>query len=110
MFRIYWLCFAAFACGSTYLWAFKPQRLTLTTSLAAASWSLLALTANTLEIVKSTGSGTTTIDVPVGENVQLFLAGLALLSFIAFVLVQTGGYPPEQTNIPDQESGALNKQ
>lgn len=102
MLKTYYLGVAIFAAACTYLWAFRDDRITLTGTLATASWALLALTGS--EVVTQTSCCQVTTAVP--PAVRYLQAGLALLSFIAVVLYHLGVFPPEEErrNIPDQES------
>ncbi|RYJ13578.1 hypothetical protein ELS19_06150 [Halogeometricum borinquense] len=101
MLQSYWFALAVFAAGSTYLWAFRSDRLVLTTAFSASAWAVLALSGGSVTRKVVDGGSTVTVEAPTGDALQLFVAGLALLSLLAHVLVQIGGYPPEQARSPD---------
>jgi hypothetical protein len=103
MLQSYYLGLGALAAAATYLWAFRGERIALTTAVASATWALLALTGGT--VTKRSQCCETA--VPVAGEARFVLAGLALLSLLAFILFVLGAYPPEETDVPDAgESGA----
>jgi hypothetical protein len=102
MLQSYYLGLGALAAAATYLWAFRRERIALTTAVAASTWALLALTGGS--VAKRTQCCETA--VPVADPVRYVLAGLALLSFLAFILFLLGSYPPEETEVPDAGEGA----
>lgn len=102
MLQSYYLALGLLAAGATYLWAYRRERIALTTAVASTTWALLALTGGT--VTKRTQCCETA--VPVADEARFVLAGLALFSLIAFILYILGSYPPEETEIPDAgESG-----
>jgi hypothetical protein len=99
----YYLALGVLAAGATYLWAYRRDRIALTSAVASATWALLALTGGT--VTKRSQCCETA--VPVADEARFVLAGLALLSLLAFILYVLGSYPPEETEVPDAgESGA----
>jgi hypothetical protein len=103
MLKTYYLGVAIFAAACTYLWAFRDDRITLTGTLAATAWALLALTGS--EVVTQTSCCQVTTPVPAA--IRYMLAALAILSLLAVILHHLGVYPPEDERdaIPDQEAG-----
>jgi len=102
MLQSYYFGLGLLAAAATYLWAFRRERIALTSAVASATWALLALTGGT--VTKRSQCCETA--VPVADEPRFVLAGLALLSLLAFILYVLGSYPPEETEDPDAGEGA----
>jgi len=83
----------------TLSWLFVEQRLVMSTLMAAAAWSWMSLTADSLTRVTVTGNE---VDVAAGELTFLCLA-LAVVSWLALGLHVLGHYPPPEDNPPEVE-------
>lgn len=102
MLQSYYLGLGLLAAGATFLWAFRRDRIALTSAVASATWALLALSGGT--VTKRSQCCETA--VPVAQEARFVLAGLALLSLLAFILYILGSYPPEETEVPDAGENA----
>lgn len=85
-----YLALFALAAAATYIYVCREQSVEFTSAVASATWSLLAVTGGSIEVVS--GGDITVIEV---GPAQYLFAGLALLSFIAFVGSIIGWYPTD---------------
>jgi uncharacterized membrane protein len=89
MWATLWLLLVVLSAGATWAWAVREQAIAFMTIASTASWSLLAVTGSTIELYHQDGTMTELSE----PAIQYFFAGIALLSFFAFVLWYFGQYP-----------------
>jgi hypothetical protein len=87
-----WLAIGLFATAWTFLWVLGRERIYIKAAVSLGSWALLALTGSDVYALTDTGE---TIALEVA-SLQVFAAGLAVLSFLVLVLYRFDEYPPRQ--------------
>lgn len=101
MIQEYWFAMALFAVGTTYLWAYRTERIVLSSAFSAASWIILALTGD--QIVKHDNTGAE-VSAPIEPFMQYFLAALGLLALLALGMYIVGAYPPEADDLAQNDT------
>jgi len=102
--ELHWLAVGVFSLTMTAAWLFSEQRVIVTTILAGAGWSWMALTGGSLTRYTETGAE---ISLDAGELVYLCLL-LALVSWLALGLALWGHYPPREDNAPEVQPNNVN--
>jgi hypothetical protein len=77
--------------GSLYAWALRKESIAFMSLLSTTNWGLAAMSARNITLYHDDGTSTVVGNAPF----QYVALGIALLSFIAFVLWYFGEYPPE---------------
>ena len=97
------LIFSAIAGVCTYNWLIARENAVFETAmLAFATWAYLALVGGTITFVDPAASDPEYV-LSIGGGTQLFMIALALLSIAAAVGERLDAYPPEDTDVVDQE-------
>jgi hypothetical protein len=97
--ELHWLAVGVFSLTMTAAWLFAEKRIVVTSLLAGAGWSWMALTGDALTRYTNTG---TEIQLQAGPLIYLCLA-LAVVSFLALGLTIWGHYPPPEDNPTEVE-------
>ena len=91
MLQIYYIGLGLIAGAATAAWLFRGERINVTSFVAFASWTILAVQGGSVE--HATGCcSTTAASVPI--EIRGVLLALGLLSLFALILHQLGVYPP----------------
>lgn len=87
-----WLAIALNATAWTFLWVLGRDRIYIKAGISLASWALVALTGSGVYALTDTGSEVA-LEIP---SLQIFAAGMAVLSFFVLLLYRFDQYPPRQ--------------
>jgi len=86
-----YLALFALAAGATYVYVVKEEAVVFTSAISAATWSLLAITGGSVDIVTDSGIETVALG-----GAQFLMAGLAVLSLLALIGTIIGWYPVDE--------------
>lgn len=87
-----WFALGVFATLWTTAWVLGHERIYIKAGISLASWALVALSGSDVYALTDTGE-----EIALeASSIQLFAAGLAVLSFFVLLLYRFDEYPPRR--------------